>query len=280
MDILSSTSMGLAAVCFWQKEFHIDDLLPVTLLLAGAAWPGLVPVMAGALTLAAGLQREMNFASKLASAWLKNWRMWVLVSSLFVCHLCSVLTEIRHFSIIVWVAGCVQLLREPAQLKLWLREWRIALGPIYTMAATGSFFLHACTATTVAGASIAVLGVMVVVVASIALRPDNQELDAALLKWLPIEAPAWPRTFGSRAKCHGILMVLSMVLLTLLLVAKGEHFLACSFLGLLVMEGARRTPSSRSAAAMGSRGATVVLQNRSCQQGRTRSWFFWWLSIA
>jgi len=278
--MLSSTSMGLAAVCFWQKEFHIDDLLPVTLLLAGAAWPSLVPVMAGAFTLAAGLQREMNFASKLASAWLKNWRMWVLVSSLFLCHQCSVLTEIRHFSIIVWVAGCVQLLREPAQLKLWLREWRIALGPIYTMAATGSFVVHACTATTVAGASIAVLGVMVVVVASIALRPDNQELDAALLRWLPMKATAWPRTFGSRAKCHGILMVLSMVLLTLLLVAKGEHFLACSFLGLLVMEGARRTPSRRSAAAMGSRGATVVLQNSSCQQGRTRSWVCWWLSIA
>jgi len=280
MDMLSSTSMGLAAVCFWQKEFLIDDLLLVILLLVEAACPSLVPVMVGALSLAAGLLREGNFATKLASAWLKNWRMWMLVSSFFVCHHRSMLTEFRHFSIIAWVAGCVQLLREPAQLKLRLREWRIALGPIYTMAATGSFVLHVCATTTVVGASIALIGVTAVVVASFALRPDNQELDAHLLRWLPIEATAWPRTFGARAKCHGILMMLSMVLLTLLLVAKGEHLLACSFLGLLVMEGARRTPASRSAAAMGSGGAAVVLQTSLRRYSRTRPWVCWWLTNA
>jgi len=112
------------------------------------------------------------------------------------------------------------------------------------MAATWSFVSYMCTATTVAGASIAVPGVMAVMVASYALRPDNQELDAALLRWLHMEAIAWPRTFGARAKCHGILMLLSVVLLTLLLVAKGEQILACSFLSLLVMESARRTSVS------------------------------------
>lgn len=248
MDVLSIASMGLAAVCFWQKEFLRDDLLLVTLLLAGAAWPSLVPVMA-VLSLATGLLRKRNFATILASAWLKNRRMWMLVSSLVACHHCSVLTDFQHFSIIAWIAGCVQLLREPAQLKLRLREWRIALGPVYTMAATWSFVLYMCTATTVAGASTAVVGVIAVVVASFALRPDNQELDAALLRWLPtVVATTWPRTFGSRAKCHGILMLLSMVLLTLLLAAKGEHLLACGFLFLLVMEGVRRTPASRTVA--------------------------------
>jgi len=214
------------------------------------------------ISLAAGLPRGREFATKLASAWSKTWLMWMFASSLIACHQCSVLTDFRHFSIIAWVAACVQLLREPAQLKLRLRELRIALGPIYTMAATWSFVLHTCAATTIAGASAAVVGVMAVVGASFALGPDNQELDAALLRWLHMEAIAWPRTFCARAKCHGILMLLSMVMLTLLLVAKVEYILACSFLSLLVMEGARRTPASWK----------VVLQITLCMYGRTRPW--------
>lgn len=245
MEMLSSASMGLAVVCFWQKEFVIDDLVLVTILLAGAALPSLAPAMTVALGLAAVLLTGWDVVSKLKSALLKNWRMFMLASALFALHQHGMLVEFRHFSIVAWASGCVQLLREPAPLKLRLREWRIALGPIYTMAATRSFVHYTRIATDRVGASAAIVGALAVVVASLALRPDNQELDAALLRWLLGEATAWPRTFGTRAKCHGLLMLLSLVLLTLLLLAKGEHFLVCSFLSLLVMEVARRMPVSQ-----------------------------------
>jgi len=251
MDLLSSAAMGLAAVCFWQKDFVINDLWLVTVLLIGGAVPSLALVIAAALSLAIVLVHESNSVRKLKSAFLKNWRMFMLVWALFsLCHR-SVLTEFRHFSMVAWVSGCVQFLREPVQLKLRLREWRIAAGPIYTMAASWSFVQYVRFATTRAGASIAVVGGIAAVVASFVLRPDNQELDRHLLRWLPNGPAEWPTAFSTRARYHGILMMLSMVLLTLLLLAEGELLLVWIFFLLLLMDAARRITASQ-AVALGS----------------------------
>jgi len=104
MDMFSSASVGLAVVCFWQKEFLKDDLMLVILLLAGVAWPSLVPVMV-VFSVATGFPIERKFATKLVSAWLNNWRMWMLASSLVACHQRSLLTDFRHFSFIAWVCA-------------------------------------------------------------------------------------------------------------------------------------------------------------------------------
>lgn len=126
-----------------------------------------------------------------------------------------------HFGWIASVAAAIQLVRRPEALKTKLRNVRIASGPLYMFSAIGAFAskLEGGCAT----GSIAVVGIISILLAAILLRPDNHALDFVLA--LPVR---------KKAMCHGILMVTSLTMLTLLLRREGCFAVVLNLLFLLL----------------------------------------------
>jgi hypothetical protein len=242
---IEGVSMGLASAMFWKKDFVIQDIVTVSMLLQVACWirmPVMVTMLL-AVVLHSSFPKTVFDQSccRMGTAFSKNWRMFVLVSGFWTCYRYQLhyLTESSHFVSIA--AASVQLLRRPEALKQNLREWRVATGPLYTIAGSVAFY-HRSEIENIAGMMVSVLGMFVLCVAAMALRPDNQELDRTMIAILRVEALPWPRSFAMRGKCHGILMVLSLVLMAIQFVEQMPFFLIC--MALLVMEFSRRLKPS------------------------------------
>ena len=93
-----------------------------------------------------------------------------------------------------------QLLRWPIRLKNALRELRIIFGPVYTICTTGSCIQADFTSTYL------IIATILALVASILLRPDNNEVLKVLNKFgLPIP------TQQCRKLVHGLFMFISFL---------------------------------------------------------------------
>merc|ERR1719329_563667 len=117
----------------------------------------------------------------------------------------------EHYGGLASFAATIQLIRRPEHLKSKLRGPRIASGPLYMFAAIGAF-QDRMEANFVG--SLAAIGIVMVSVAAILMKPDNDALDFVL--------------FGLRrrakTRCHGLLMVASFTLLLWLQWRKGSWF--------------------------------------------------------
>jgi len=148
---------------------------------------------------------------RLKAAVCKNWRMFILISVICTCYQIRLFTTARQSAYAALGAAFLQLLRQPSSLKDWLKEWRIASGPVYTLTACVTFsyqFHKNSDIIALIGASIGMLSASL---AAVALRPDNQELDRAVIESLQLQALPWPRSWKARVRCHGLLMMCSMI---------------------------------------------------------------------
>ena len=94
-----------------------------------------------------------------------------------------------------------QLLRWPISLKTKLREFRIVLGPVYTVFIVGSSIQSDSTST------LLTLAMSLALIASILLRPDNNEVLKVLNNFgLPIPNPQ------CKKMAHGFFMFISFLL--------------------------------------------------------------------
>lgn len=130
----------------------------------------------------------------------------------------------EQFGLVASVAAVIQLVRRPETLKAKLRSARIASGPLYMFSAIGAF--RDKLEVSIVG-SLATVGIVMVLLAAVFLRPDNHALDFVL------------GGLRRKAMCHGILMVTSLTVLTFLLLTEGCWF---AFLNLasLFLEFSRR----------------------------------------
>eukprot|EP00421_Protoceratium_reticulatum_P054568 CAMPEP_0168501796 /NCGR_PEP_ID=MMETSP0228-20121227/74985_1 /TAXON_ID=133427 /ORGANISM="Protoceratium reticulatum, Strain CCCM 535 (=CCMP 1889)" /LENGTH=190 /DNA_ID=CAMNT_0008518753 /DNA_START=56 /DNA_END=625 /DNA_ORIENTATION=+ len=177
MEFLSSACVGAAAACFWQKEFRIAALRDVLRLLLTAV-PARVDVsvvVVVTLHLTATTTRAFNFEYAIAVVH-KNMLMVVMLTAfVFACRV-----EPLGLGLLALVAAAFQLLRRPAWLKEALRPIRIAMGPLYG-AASIMIFVRVGSQSSAVHATIAVIGIFSVLAASAVFRPDNTELERAIM---------------------------------------------------------------------------------------------------
>jgi len=246
MEVFQGAMMGLSATGFWRKDFGANGVamdailaaVPLTMAIApdSATGSGFIIVLVLALATASCFHPILPRATSGAT---KNWRMFLVTSILWACSRYTVLTQFWHFGAITLGAGALQLLRRPERLKAALRDWRVATGPVYTIAAGMAFYHHSHESAS-GDVSVELVGIWSVATAAIMLRPDNSKLDMALVMMLPVRARIWPTSPRKRAMCHGLLMLLSMVSLAILLVREGSWRLLCICGALLAMEALRR----------------------------------------
>lgn len=235
MEVISGTSMGLFSVCFWKKDFAVQDIKVAVCFLAG----GFLCISQTAAPVVLALIAIVAWQAATFDALLRNWRMFLLTSTFWTAKHFGICMRPCHFAYVALAAASLQLFRRPDSLKVRLRNWRVASGPLYTLAASSNFFCmlggHGAT-----GALLAGVGLWSVTFAGIALRPDNAEFDKALMGVFPGGAIPWPHDYTSRVKCHGILMVTSVVSLALGLALEGAWLSVSFFASLIFMEIARR----------------------------------------
>jgi hypothetical protein len=228
MDATKGCMMGLMAASFWRKDFGdnngVPDLMLVCLSLVAAivGGPAALLVLASVVLVTALRERASSAVSK-------NFRLF-LVMSLF--------WTFRTTTLAPWMAlpaATLQLLRRPAWLKEALREWRVASGPLFVMASCSVFVGSEGMAV------LRIIGFLSVVVASVFLRPDNTRFDSGLQQWIP----SWPLSVSARAKYHGLLLVVGLILMTVLMSYEGRWCWVISSCGLLLMEMSRRLPAPR-----------------------------------
>lgn len=142
--------------------------------------------------------------------------MFLLIASFWTTKQFGFFDRTYYLAQVALAAASLQLLRRPDALKSKLREWRVASGPLYMMSVS-SYFCHSLSSGGVNDVFLAGAGLWSVALAGIALRPDNQILDRAVLALLPDRAVLWPAQYSTRVKYHRILMVLSLTLMTCLL---------------------------------------------------------------
>merc|ERR1719230_182081 len=275
MEAFQGAMMGLAATSFWRKDFGahgvaMDAVLaavPLTMAIApdGATGSGFILVSVLALTAAAfDIACFHSILPRASSGATKLWRMFLLTSILWACVRYSALTECWHFGAVSVGSGALQLLRRPEWLKAALRDWRVATGPVYTLA-TGLAFYHHLHRTESGDACVAFVGIWAVATAAILLRPDNSKLDMALVMVLPVRARIWPTSPRRRTMCHGLLMLLSMVLMAVLLVRERAWGLLCICGALLAMETLRRLHSRGMRGASAPAGRTAAVKSRGAE---------------
>jgi len=234
--------MGLAAASFWRKDFILSDLLTVGPLLAvGGAGSFAQPagVMIVAL-LGLAIWVYQNSERSLTGIW-KNKLMVAVVSAFaFACQTLS--PGFGDFAAAATVAVAFQLLRRPAWLKNALRTIRVATGPLYAASSIAAF-LHAGCRGTSFSVCIASVGVVLVGLAAVVMRPDNIHLEAALAGALGLRLST--TSLPKRAMVHGLLMLASAALLAVLLAAEGCVWTLAALLALLAMELSRHCPRQR-----------------------------------
>mgnify|MGYP002803584271 FL=1 len=109
--------------------------------------------------------------------------------------------QAKHLACIVVFCALSQLLRWPVCLKNTLRELRIIFGPVYTVFIVGSSVQSDPTST------LLILAMILALVASILLRPDNDEVLKVLNNFgVPIPSPQ------CKKRAHGFFMFTSFVL--------------------------------------------------------------------
>lgn len=229
MEAMQGVMMGLAAASFWRKDFgdqnSVPDLLLVCPSLVAAIVGGPVaPLVLATLVLVTALRERAT------SAVSKNFRMF-LAMSLFWTLKTTTLAPC-----VALPSATLQLMRRPAWLKEALREWRVASGPLFVVAS--SLFFVGSERMVV----LRIVGILAVVVASVFLRPDNNKLDSGLKQWIS----AWPLSASARAKYHGVLLVMSLILMTVLMAWEGRWYWVISSCCLMFMDLSRRMPTPRS----------------------------------
>lgn len=257
-SLIGGVFMGLAAVQFWRKDFGmhsiIEETVAISVLFAMALNPSVNAAFALSCTMlvnpvvtsttrcdASKLETFVQlYIPKQMLCILKNWRMFVAVSIFWTCALLKFLTEFWQSACVALVAGSLQLLRRPAWLKLKLREWRVATGPLYALAANTAFNHRLCNASGIVSTILGIGGILVVSIAAMALRPDNNEFDMALISLLPIQLGHWPRSQPARAKYHGMLMFSSLMIMAVLSIMDNAICQFCFCAALLAMETERR----------------------------------------
>jgi len=237
MEFLSSACVGAAAACFWQKEFRIAALRDVLRLLLTAV-PARVDVsvvVVVTLHLTATTTRAFNFEYAIAVVH-KNMLMVVMLTAfVFACRVEPL--GLGLLALVAMVSAAFQLLRRPAWLKEALRPIRIAMGPLYG-AASIMIFVRVGSQSSAVHATIAVIGIFSVLAASAVFRPDNTELERAIMAVFGQDLLV--KSLRRRASVHGVLMLLSVVILALVLAGEGHRAAACGLFGLLAMEAGRR----------------------------------------
>jgi hypothetical protein len=109
--------------------------------------------------------------------------------------------EVEYLVCITVFCALTQLLRWPISLKNKLRESRIIFGPVYTIFAVGSWIRADLTSSL-----ILTVAAILALVASILLRPDNNEV-LKLLNCLGLPIPSQQ----CRKMAHGLCMFVSFV---------------------------------------------------------------------
>eukprot|EP00930_Biecheleria_cincta_P009120 TRINITY_DN110775_c0_g1_i1.p1 TRINITY_DN110775_c0_g1~~TRINITY_DN110775_c0_g1_i1.p1 ORF type:complete len:344 (-),score=43.14 TRINITY_DN110775_c0_g1_i1:53-1030(-) len=241
MEVISGVSMGLASVGFWKKDFALRDMkIVVPLLMTTRLCQSNVVLATIVFAIVVAFVWDGTTFGIVGAASCKNWRMFALVSVLWmVCQL-KVLSTSWHFACAAMAAGSLQLLRRPESLKFKLREWRVASGPVYTIAATLSLRYKLHETGSIIVAMLALVGACSVCLAGIAFRPDNVVLDTAVLDIFPVNLVPWPTQYQLRVKCHGLLMVFSMTIMAILLATDHAWLLLSCCMMLLLMETIRR----------------------------------------
>jgi len=218
---------GAAVACFWRKDFKQCDLLPVaTLALASLcsnqpgtfiAWP-----MAEAVAVFAGLPLGRVFHGVKKNG--------LMVACHVAFHVCKVTYEpgFECWAFTASVAATIQLLRKPEALKAKLRNIRVASGPLYMFSAIMAFASLRGVSTS------AVTGIISVAVAAILMRPDNSALDPAL-------AIVTGGRLRKKTMWHGIFMLVSLTMLTLLSWREGCCKVLALHAALFAMEATRRS---------------------------------------
>lgn len=235
MEVISGTSMGLFSVCFWRKDFASQDIKVAACFLAG----GFLCTSQTAAPVVLALTAIVAWQAAPFNALPRNWRMFLLTSVFWTAKQLHFFGRPCQFAHVALAAASLQLLRRPDSLKMLLRDWRVASGPLYTMTAS-SYFSCILSSNGVTGVLLAGVGICSVAFAGIALRPDNAALDKALLGVFPDGAVPWPHQYSSRSKCHGMLMVISVALMALCLALEGAWMSVTLFAFLIFMEIARR----------------------------------------
>lgn len=145
-----------------------------------------------------------------------------------------------HVSAVLTAAfATVQLLREPVAIKEWLRDYRVASGPGYIVAT--NLTLWRCPGLQEPGVSglwslrlLALTAAGASVVAGLVLRPDNREVARLVCGLLRKPVPS------RMAMYHGMLMLLSVILLAVVMGMVGCRFISLWFASLAAMETGRR----------------------------------------
>lgn len=231
VDSAQAGNFAVAVACFWRKDFMKSDLLPVAMMgMASLCTSKSFLMVAWPSSEIAAYLVGLSWGRVRAGAW-KNLPM-VAVHVLFHVLRNHMQFTFVQFGWIASAAAAIQLVRRPAALKAKLRSVRIASGPLYMFSAIGAFGskLEADCVT----ASLAVVGITMILLAAILLRPDNHGLDFVLA--LPTKM---------KAMCHGILMVASLTMLTLLLWREGCSAFVLNLLSLILELNRRAQGTAR-----------------------------------
>lgn len=184
--------LGVAAAQYWRKDFRCKSHTHNVCMLIWAAFGSIDTGRTLLAVIVAVISADVLGALR------KNHLM---------CMLVMLLSHIETHS--AWVAALavwVQMARRPLWLKLRLRELRIALGPVYVIAASQMLSEHGCC--------LKFLSTGLVVAAGSVLRPDNAS-TAEMFASLRL-LPRGLLQDQLRTKCHGCLMAISVSLLVLM----------------------------------------------------------------
>jgi len=239
LELITSLTLGLNATLVWRKDFGTarSDAMVLAASLV-MLWRSDVGALFSILVaLACFFERPRTMRSVR-----NHWRMFGLVAAFwFTCRQGRLVAHFWSLS-----AVTVQLLRRPEWLKLYLRELRIASGPVFTSAAILIFY-QALTQATALGRLFALAGMCCVIFGSMLMRPDNCAEDRVIANFPARIAHRWPceRTLGNRSmqtrgKWHGIAMVSSTFLLAPIALLQDALPLAVGYCLLVAMEMSRR----------------------------------------
>ena len=118
-----------------------------------------------------------------------------------------------HLACLTVISAITQLLRCPRWLKIYLREFRIIFGPVYTLLAIGAAFQSGFNY------KVMMTSALMASVASVLLRPDNLEALRFLITTVGFPTPSTEY----RKYAHGFLMFLSLVCAMVHLILSDVH---------------------------------------------------------
>jgi len=227
-----SICLGVAGASFWRKDFIKTDLLPVVVCVMGArvksTWPS-------TCTLAVGFWWNPK---RVVAGVRKNGLMFTFLALIHCARQkqgCQI--GFNTWACLATVAATFQLTRQPIWLKDWLRPLRVATGPVYWLCSIAAF-VQTMWDGCFCDAVISAMGISLVSTASVILRPDNVEFEAAIASLMRCEVCT--RDQRKRALVHGMLMICSMVLLAGSTLRRGRLFTASALLILLLVDIFRR----------------------------------------